>query len=240
MRWVWLMWSFTGTRGKVTSNVRRILQSQKTFRNHLDDEEAHLSQTAQITTGATTTQRPGISNKVTKPAQRRSSTPIATPKTDPTSRTRKQTPASISTHPSRQSETPAENVPTPVPADAAAAEPTTAGDTELKPESKHESEVQPKKAKNNHVIKSEYDNDPLLRSHIPPTPSDRVMQALLSEPPLSYNASRAGPPMTKRSPRFFCCICGYWGKIRCRNCHVRTCGLDCYKVHEDSRCGAFL
>lgn len=239
-----LMWIvFIGTRGKVTSNVRRILQSQKTFRNHLDDEEAHLSQIAQTTTGITAAQRPGISNRVTKPAQRRSLTPITTPKTDLTSRARKQTPTSISTHPSRQSETPAENVPTPVPADSAAAEPITAGDTEPKPkpESEHGVEVQPeKKEKNNHVIKSEYDNDPLLRSHIPPTPSDRIMQALLSEPPLPYNASRAGPPITKKSPRFFCCICGYWGKIRCRNCHVRTCGLDCYKVHEDSRCGAFL
>ncbi|OAX78085.1 hypothetical protein ACJ72_07611, partial [Emergomyces africanus] len=32
------------SRGKTTSNVRRILMSQKTFKNYLDDEEAALSQ----------------------------------------------------------------------------------------------------------------------------------------------------------------------------------------------------
>jgi zinc finger HIT domain-containing protein 1 len=92
----------------------------------------------------------------------------------------------------------------------------------------------------NALIKSQYDNDPLLKSYIPSAPSDRIMRALLAEPPLSYNASRAGPPLTGKAPRKFCCICGYWGKIRCRNCHQRTCGIECYKTHEDSRCGAFF
>lgn len=199
----------------MTSNVRRILQSQKTFRNHLDDEEAHLSQTAQTTT-TTTAQRPSATNKVTKPAQRRSATPITTPKTESTSRQRKQTPAARQSEP----QTPAETPSAPAPAT-----------TDI--------ETQSEKGQRQ-FIESEYDNDPLLRSHIPPVPSERIMQALLSEPPLPYNSSRAGPPITRKSPRFFCCICGYWGKIRCRNCHVRTCGLGCYKVHEDSRCGAFM
>lgn len=90
------------------------------------------------------------------------------------------------------------------------------------------------------LIKTEYDNDPLLRSYIPSAPSERIMQMLLAEPPLTYNAARAGPSTSGKSPRYFCTICGYWGKIRCRNCGVRTCGLDCYKIHEDSRCGAFF
>ena len=90
------------------------------------------------------------------------------------------------------------------------------------------------------LIKSEYDNDPLLRSSAPPVPSDRIMQRLLAEPPLSYNASRSKPQASGPPGRYFCCMCGYWGKIRCKSCHVRTCSLACYKVHEDSRCGAFF
>lgn len=218
-----------GTRGKVTSNVRRILQSQKIFRNHLEDEEAFLSQTAAQQTigggpaggagaGATTTaqaQRPAI-NRITKPAQRRSSTPVTTPKTESTMRHRKRTPAAPSSTAAETPETPAAATDPAGPADGAPP-----ADTQ-------------------HLISSEYDHDPLLRSRMPPVPSDRIMQALLSEPPLPYNAARAGPPLTRKSPRFFCVICGYWGKIRCRGCHVRTCGLGCYKVHEESRCGAFL
>ncbi|KAE8137585.1 hypothetical protein BDV38DRAFT_282833 [Aspergillus pseudotamarii] len=202
-----------GTRGKVTSNVRRILQSQKTFRNYLDDEEAALAQAAQ----STTTQRPPA-NKVTKPSSlRRSSTPATTPKPE-SSRQKKQS----STVPASQraSATPAE------PPSAATTE-----DTEKEPTK----EPEDKQA----LIKTEHDNDPLLKSYIPSAPSERIMQALLAEPPLTYNASRAGPPVTMKSQRYFCCVCGYWGKIRCKNCPSRTCGLDCYKLHEDSRCGAF-
>ncbi|EAW11270.1 putative HIT finger domain protein [Aspergillus clavatus NRRL 1] len=201
-----------GTRGKTTSNVRRILQSQKTFRNHLDDEEAALAQAAQ-----TTTHRPSIA-KIIKPS-RRSLTPAATPKPE-LSRQRKQ--RSIAT-PSRTSSTPADG-------HSVVSSATTTDETNESNETQNQ----------NQLIKSEYDNDPLLRSFIPSAPSERIMQALLSEPPLTYNAARAGPPMTVKSPRHFCCMCGYWGKIRCKNCHVRTCGLACYKVHEDSRCGAFF
>ncbi|KAE8354661.1 hypothetical protein BDV28DRAFT_130445 [Aspergillus coremiiformis] len=201
-----------GTRGKVTSNVRRILQSQKTFRNYLDDEEAALAQAAQ-----SVTQRPPA-NKVTKPSSlRRSSTPATTPKPE-SSRQKKQS----STAPAPQR--------TLIPSAETSAEPpnaTTEEDAEKGPGNKQG------------LIKTEHDNDPLLRSYIPSAPSERVMQALLAEPPLTYNASRAGPPVTMKSLRYFCCMCGYWGKIRCKNCPSRTCGLDCYKMHEDSRCGAF-
>ncbi|BDD62934.1 hypothetical protein MPDQ_007872 [Monascus purpureus] len=191
-----------GSRSKVTSNVRRILQSQKTFRNYLDDEEAALAHAAQ-----TTVQRSSVS-KVTKHS-RRSSTPVAS--RPDSARQRKQTPA---TSHARSSLTPMER--------ASTAPPET-------------NEVYESK-----LIKSEYDNDPLLRSYIPSAPSERIMEALLAEPPLTYHAARAGPPISGKSDRHFCCMCGYWGKIRCKNCHLRTCGLECYKVHEDSRCGAFF
>lgn len=154
-----------GTRTKSTQNVRRILASQKTFRNFLDDEEASLAQQS----------------------------------TQPISSSSRRTPTAPSSHPKPSSTQPATR-----------------------------------------LIKTEYDSHPLLRSYTPPAPSDRIMQALLAEPPLSYNAARAGPPGTGRAERHFCAMCGHWGKIRCKHCHVRTCGLECFRLHEDSRCGAFF
>jgi zinc finger HIT domain-containing protein 1 len=80
------------------------------------------------------------------------------------------------------------------------------------------------------------DADPLLRTlNLPPQPSARVIAALLSEPPLSYAAARATPlPPNKTLPRrHFCGVCGYWGRVRCRKCAERSCGLaECWKAHE--------
>ncbi|KAL4932617.1 putative HIT finger domain protein [Aspergillus undulatus] len=210
-----------GARTKVTSNVRRILQSQKTFRNYLDDEEAALAQ-AQAATGssgvAAQQQRVAL-GKVVKPS-RRSATPASTNKAGPSSsKSVKETPKQPDTN--------------------TTAEPFTQP-PETEPQDQDQDTKDAEDANQYHLIKSEHDNDPLLRSYIPSAPSERIMRALLAEPPLSYNASRAGPPVTGRSARRFCCICGYWGKIRCRNCHQRTCGIECYKTHEDSRCGAFF
>jgi zinc finger HIT domain-containing protein 1 len=101
------------------------------------------------------------------------------------------------------------------------------------------------------------DKDPLLRPRdIPKMPSDRVMQALLSEPALSYTAARAKPLegntdststafgmrtgstgnnlLVAKPQRWFCAVCGYWGKVRCqRGCGERVCGLmECWRGHE--------
>lgn len=77
--------------------------------------------------------------------------------------------------------------------------------------------------------------DPLLVSHVPKPPSERVMSILLSEPPLSYNAARGGPSKLGVPPRRFCSMCGYWGKIKCRKCGDRTCGrMECYRGHEET------
>ncbi|KAL3436241.1 hypothetical protein BDV09DRAFT_165719 [Aspergillus tetrazonus] len=205
-----------GTRTKVTSNVRRILQSQKTFRNYLDDEEAALAQASSSAGTSSIAAQRLPSNRITKPSSslsRRSATPAtATPKPDP--RAEKDTPLAQNLSDTANLQT---------------------------ADSQPQSNIQEKqKLDPNALVKSQYDNDPLLKSYIPSAPSERIMRALLAEPPLSYNASRAGPPLTGKAPRKFCCICGYWGKIRCRNCHQRTCGIECYKTHEDSRCGAFF
>ncbi|KAI5303035.1 hypothetical protein KEM56_000100, partial [Ascosphaera pollenicola] len=46
------------SRSKTTTNVRRILMSQKTFKNYLDDEEASLAQQHSQTAAASTSNRP--------------------------------------------------------------------------------------------------------------------------------------------------------------------------------------
>jgi len=209
------------TREKTTSNVRRILQSQKTFKNHLDDEEAAIAAGG----GGMTTVQGGVNANiaaktgkaaVAAAAARRSSTPVTTPSAVTPARRKRPSAAMNAGNVSTSTPTPSQLE-------------TTDAETE------NDSEGQKPK-----LLKTEHDNDPLLRSYAPTMPSDRIMQLLLAEPPLSYNASRAAPPHESQPPRNFCCMCGYWGKIRCKNCHVRTCGLDCYRVHEDSRCGAFF
>ncbi|PKY03261.1 hypothetical protein P168DRAFT_319790 [Aspergillus campestris IBT 28561] len=133
-----------GTRGKVTSNVRRILQSQKTFRNHLDDEEAAQAQAAQ-----TATQRPAPAqvSRLTKPSSsRRSSTPATASKPEPSS--------------SRQKKHTTPATPSAVPTASTTA--STDGDGD-----KPDSDPSPNPAK---LITSEHDNDPLLRSYIPSAP----------------------------------------------------------------------
>ncbi|OQD74028.1 hypothetical protein PENDEC_c012G01012 [Penicillium decumbens] len=166
-----------GTRAKTTSNVRRILQSQKTFRNHLDDEEAAIAAGG----GASTTLTGGNMNATAKASRAAAARRSSTPATVPASKKRMAATSTPTPAPSQPETTEAEDDP---------------------------SEPKPK------LIKTEYDNDPLLRSYAPTMPSERIMQRLLAEPPLSYNASRAGPPMSARSQRHFCCMCGYWGKIR--------------------------
>lgn len=84
----------------------------------------------------------------------------------------------------------------------------------------------------------EWDHDPLLTTthdDVPRMPSDKVMQLLLSEPPLTYNAARATPLDSdhRRPPRHFCGVCGYWGRVKCRKCEEWTCGImECWKSHE--------
>ncbi|CRG84596.1 hypothetical protein PISL3812_01859 [Talaromyces islandicus] len=241
-------------RAKMTSNVRRILQSQKTFKNHLDDEEAALAHQASIGimgrqagvgSSAAGAPVPAVAvagtpvAKVAKASGRRSLTPstakptppVEAPMTDRQKRAR--TRKSLSTITPATETGKEDAAAAPKPEEEENEKETNAADGDAM-------EIDSTPAVVKGLIKTAYDNDPLLKSHLPRPPSDRLMAALLAEPPLTYNAARARPSASGKPARYFCTICGYWGKIKCRNCGVRTCGLDCYKVHEDSRCGAFF
>ncbi|OKL55692.1 hypothetical protein UA08_09041 [Talaromyces atroroseus] len=222
-------------RAKTTSNVRRIMQSQKTFRNYLDDEEAAMAHQSLASgagggaVGASVGAGGGGGTAVSKVARiagRRSVTPVLKQEGLMSERqkralARKSTSATSTSTVQRTNVEPPEK---------------TEQDDAMQIDSQDDQEQPLIKG----LIKTPHDNSHLLKSYIPKPPSERLMAALLAEPPLRYHAARAAQSTSRKPPRYFCTICGYWGKIKCRNCGVRTCGLECYKVHEDSRCGAFF
>lgn len=80
------------------------------------------------------------------------------------------------------------------------------------------------------------DDSKLLSSVVPSAPSAALLEALISAPPLSYNASRAQPSSFGKPQRHFCELCGYWGTIKCVHCGARVCGLSCKRAHDEDRC----
>lgn len=253
-------------RAKTTSNVRRIMQSQKTFKNYLDDEEAAMAHQlsaggANVAGGLAAAAAAGpASSKIAKFAATRSATPI--PKQEVLSDRQKRAMARKSTTTTTPSTSKTATKGKQKWKKAATAESTAESTTEkpdaaeTKEEETEEGQPQEKGDDDDDnamqtdppeqpiaikgLIKTPYDNEHLLKSYLPNPPSDTLMAALLAEPPLRYHTARAGQSTSGKPGRSFCTICGYWGKIKCRNCGVRTCGLECYKVHEDSRCGAFF
>jgi zinc finger HIT domain-containing protein 1 len=78
-------------------------------------------------------------------------------------------------------------------------------------------------------------DDPLLKVETPLPLSADELEALLSHPPLSYNAARAAPlDMYAPPQRKFCEMCGYWGRVKCLKCGARVCGLDCKETHDQA------
>ncbi|KAI1487761.1 hypothetical protein F5X96DRAFT_126833 [Biscogniauxia mediterranea] len=87
---------------------------------------------------------------------------------------------------------------------------------------------------------AEDDDNPLLISRVPPLPSDPELRALLSAPPLSYlevralsSSSSSRQQQRYPPPRVFCEVCGYWGRVRCLKCGARACALDCLEAHRE-------
>ena len=76
----------------------------------------------------------------------------------------------------------------------------------------------------------------LLQSVVPSAPSEALLEALVTAPPLSFNAARGQPLTPARPQRHFCELCGYWGTIKCLQCGARVCGLACKQTHDEDRC----
>ena len=166
---------------KTTLNVRRILMSQKTFANHLADEEAAIAQQHTGMSTATSRSKP-------IPNQKRASTSEL--QAIPGCGASGNAPRSVG------------GLPPP-------------------------------------ATRDPLDDDLLLKSYVPVAPSEEVMEALLSAPPLSYNAARAGLPPTGKPQRQFCEICVYWGTFNCMKCGAIVCWIEFKGAHDDGRCLKF-
>lgn len=79
------------------------------------------------------------------------------------------------------------------------------------------------------------DEDPLLETWLPPLPTDDELRELMRAPPLNYHQAKGvWTEDDRRYPsRRFCEVCGYWGRVRCMKCGTRVCALDCLDVHRE-------
>ena len=211
---------------KMTSNVRRILTYQRTFAHYLADVEGGAG-----AGGGGSTMAPPAAAGLQKGDGKRKASEVAagTPRRasgqvqrrDSSAMPPPQTPDAVMKEESSRMDV---DTPTPTPAPTSTPQSQTPGNPSDPPAAQPPS------------YDPALDKDPLLRTRdVPKKPSDRVMEALVAELPLSYNAARAtvAHDTEVRPVRHFCAICGYWGKIKCRKCGERVCGLmDCWKGHE--------
>ncbi|KAK3341523.1 hypothetical protein B0T25DRAFT_585684 [Lasiosphaeria hispida] len=242
---------------KHTPNVRKILQSQKTFANHLDDYQA-LVALAETNPAAAAALNPA--NAQPKPAPpptaRNSPAPQPTPSTATSKRSAaaaKRAAAAAAKEEKERKEREAreareaeeaaagaERKPSPVPDDTTTSDPPPASDVEMAdapslPQSyPADGTILPAYAKPPPAPHAS-DADPLLVSHVPAFPADDELRALMAAPPLSYLEARArwGDEERRYPPRAFCEVCGYWGKVQCVKCGARACALDCLEAHRE-------
>ncbi|KAK1996356.1 HIT zinc finger protein [Colletotrichum falcatum] len=213
-----------GSRGqnKSTPNIRKILQSQKTFHNHLDDYLAQLSHTDNTSAPHPNQHTPRPANKPPHPNQHT--------KRNAAKRSKASTPRPAApAEPDNAEMTPApsaaggggENTPTTATGEAAAA---AADEPVLAPYQGPAPAPHPG------------DDDPLLVSRVPEPPTDEELRWLLSRPMLSFWDARAEPgdeDAARYPVRAFCELCGYWGRVRCNKCGTRVCALDCLEAHRE-------
>ncbi|KAI8635342.1 hypothetical protein F5Y19DRAFT_482579 [Xylariaceae sp. FL1651] len=236
---------------KYTPNVRKILQSQKTFANHLDDYVALLdanpggattttsSSLAAAGSGANAAGGSGSSSSGAgaNTAAAAAGSSSHAKRTAQQQQRRTSTPATPATtrKPMKQEEEPGEDVEM-----TDAFDPVSTASATAPPQQPRSSILTPHPPPPAHPM----DANPLLVSRVPPLPSDAELKALLAAPPLSYleargtwpsgnNAVPAGSGGTQYPPRVFCVVCGYWGRVRCMKCGTRVCALDCLETHRE-------
>ncbi|CAL3964094.1 hypothetical protein PZA11_001531 [Diplocarpon coronariae] len=202
--------------GKVTSAVRKILQSQKTFANYLSDFEA----LAQNSSGVPAV----VASSVTAPVVRATPGTSSLHLTSKGSRSHKKKDRNAVLKPTPLCRVSSAAAFTPA---AIKSEPSTA-DAPLPdvPVLSQGSSALPKPHPG--------DTDSLLVSRIPTIPSQAEIDKLLAAPPLTYNEAR-GPWVEEdmRKPvRQFCEICGYWGRVKCMRCGSKVCALECLMQHH--------
>lgn len=238
-----------------TPNVRKILASQKTFANHLDDFDAWrktqaegggaVGSAGQSAVGTPAPQAVAVAGAGNKraaaggggPAQKKGGGGGGG-----ASSSRARTAAASSNKNSKKAATPAPaadpdvsmtDAP-PSGAEDAHPEATTATTSAPAPAEKPDSEVL---APFTRFTPTPHpgDADPLLETWLPPLPADDELRELVGAPALSYHQAKGRwTDDDRRYPaRSFCGVCGYWGRVRCIKCGTRVCALDCLDVHRE-------
>ena len=200
--------------GKHTPNVRKILQSNKTFANHLDDFEALQSLESSTPANASTPRDPpskqGAAARKKASSRASSATGRSTPKLVAREGTAVEGPPVLA--PLEKEDVKMEDADAEVGAEANASK---------KPEVK--------------LPEGAGDVEMLLQSRVPEMPSDAELRTLLAGPPLSYSQAKGawGDEDMRYPVRVFCSICGYWGKVKCVKCGTRVCALECMESHRE-------
>ncbi|KAI2467214.1 hypothetical protein F4781DRAFT_321778 [Annulohypoxylon bovei var. microspora] len=203
---------------KHTPNVRKILQSQKTFSNHLDDFNAlsstdRAAATGNLGAGTPAAQGPGKKGAAAAEKQKGKKAHKSTSRS-----------ASVSKAPPATAMKQEDDVEMP---DAAQDDPSSS--------SHPRSAILTPLPQSGNPPPHPFDCDPLIVSRVPPLPTDDELRALTRGPPLSYAEARGRwTADDQRYPsRAFCEVCGHWGRVRCLKCGARACALDCLETHRE-------
>ncbi|KAH8676632.1 hypothetical protein BGZ60DRAFT_429130 [Tricladium varicosporioides] len=206
--------------GKGSSVVRKILQSQKTFANHLTDFEAAA---------------------VIRPLAPASSQPSSSPSTPIVRATPGATAPHLTSKGTRSHKKKDPNavaISTPLRRVSSVAQIATASESsniKFDPDTPMPDTPMLSGLDAPGPKQHPGDSDPLLVSRIPGLPSQAEIEKLLAAPPLSYNEARGGwIEEDRRKPvRAFCEMCGYWGRVRCMRCGGKVCALECLTQHQE-------
>ncbi|RFU36056.1 hypothetical protein B7463_g258, partial [Scytalidium lignicola] len=192
------------THGKVTPNVRKILQSQKTFANYLDDFEALNIPSSSIPTPSHATPPPAgpAASSTTKRAYRKKDS-----KAQSTS-----TPLRNVFTPPIKPEVGTGDVPM-----------TDAEDSILLPGASVTPPPHP--GDSNPLLTSRIPSMPT---------QEEIEKLLAAPPLTYNEARGPLVVEDRRKPvQTYCEVCGYWGRVRCIRCGGRVCALDCLQVHQE-------
>ncbi|TGJ87813.1 hypothetical protein E0Z10_g984 [Xylaria hypoxylon] len=191
---------------KYTPNVRKILQSQKTFANHLDDYIALLSQQESNPTptpapSSNTNANPnnGGANANTRAGQRQGPSSSKRPNTKHEPEDVEMLDISQPPH-----------------------EPQSTILTPYAPPPPHQEDTNPLLASRLPPLPSDDELRALLAA-----PPLSYLEARGTWPPRTGGNGRPYPT------RVFCVVCGYWGRVRCMKCGTRVCALECLETHQE-------
>ncbi|KAG7292537.1 hypothetical protein NEMBOFW57_002572 [Staphylotrichum longicolle] len=243
---------------KHTPNVRKILQSQKTFANHLDDYQAMLAlaESNPAAAAAMNAAQAKPSTPTAATPKSASPAPAAPSAAGASKRSAAAAKRAAAKEKQEQEKKKARPTPKPGPEPEAEAEPprpqeqddvemTDANNPDAQPAPTPNTEAALQSYPRESLILPAYakpppqahpgDADPLLASYIPPFPTDDELRALMTAPPLSYLEARAtwGEEERRYPVRVFCAVCGYWGRVKCMKCGTRVCALECLEAHKE-------